>query len=148
MTQRIARDKKALSPVIATVILVSVTIVVAIAVSYWMGGIAGLYTQFEQIEITSCSAVKGTDLNYTITATLKNTGSKDSTIDNIIVNGRTYTDYGSNVTVTTLPLTIELGKSGSLTITIDGDLWESGTVVNLQFHSAAGKEYPKMLALP
>ncbi|RJS77410.1 hypothetical protein CW711_06650, partial [Candidatus Bathyarchaeota archaeon] len=40
------RNKRALSPVIATVVLVAVTIVVAVAVSYWMGGIAGLYTRF------------------------------------------------------------------------------------------------------
>ena len=38
-------DRKGLSPVIAVVVLVSVTIVVAVSVAYWMGGIAGTYTR-------------------------------------------------------------------------------------------------------
>ena len=45
------RNKRALSPVIATVILVSVTIVVAVSVAYWLGTIAASYTAFEQIEM-------------------------------------------------------------------------------------------------
>lgn len=38
------RKRRAISPVIATVILVAVAITVA--VSYWMGSIAGQYTSF------------------------------------------------------------------------------------------------------
>jgi flagellin-like protein len=147
VNHKIIKNKKALSPVIATVILVSVTIVVAIAVSYWMGGIAGLYTRFEQIEITSCNAVKEGGI-YNITSVLKNTGSQDSTIDNIIINGQLYTAYGANVTVLTIPTTIPLGTSRTIIVSINQSLWESGTTVNLQFHSAAGKDYPRMLALP
>jgi len=45
-------NRKGISPVIATVIIVAVTITVAIAISFWMGGIAGLYTRFEKLEIT------------------------------------------------------------------------------------------------
>jgi len=45
------KNRKGLSPVIATVILVAVTITVAVAVSYWMSSIAGQYTTFEKVEI-------------------------------------------------------------------------------------------------
>jgi flagellin-like protein len=38
-------DSKGLSPVTAVVVLVSVTIVVAVSVAYWMGGIAGTYAR-------------------------------------------------------------------------------------------------------
>ena len=44
-------QRKAISPVIATVILVAVAISVSVAVSYWMGSIAGQYTSFEKVEI-------------------------------------------------------------------------------------------------
>ena len=49
--RNLLRNKRALSPVIATVILVSVTIVVAVSVAYWLGTIAASYTAFEQIEM-------------------------------------------------------------------------------------------------
>ena len=49
--KNLLRNKRALSPVIATVILVSVTIVVAVSVAYWLGTIAASYTAFEQIEM-------------------------------------------------------------------------------------------------
>jgi flagellin-like protein len=52
-TSRKDRSRRAVSPVIATVILVAIAITVAVAVAYWMGGIAGQYTRFEQIEIQS-----------------------------------------------------------------------------------------------
>jgi len=47
------RKRRAVSPVIATVILVAITITVAVAVAYWMSSIAGQYTQFEKVEIQS-----------------------------------------------------------------------------------------------
>jgi len=149
------RNKKALSPVIATVILVSVTIVVAVAVSYWMGGIAGLYTRFEKVEITSCYAVKGT-MNYTVTVELKNSGSADATINYVLINGKPVSEWGNrtdyptlkNIVVRDLPLTLVLGRSEKIYIDINVTLFESGTTLDLKFHSAAGKDYPQMLALP
>ncbi|MBU0598713.1 hypothetical protein KKF61_07075 [Patescibacteria group bacterium] len=52
------RERRAISPVIATVILVAVAITVAVGVSYWMSGIAGQYTSFEKIEIQTGYAGK------------------------------------------------------------------------------------------
>ena len=93
MAREIIRIRKALSPVIATVILVSVTIVVAVAVAYWMGGIAGLYTRFEKMEITSCYAVKDANGNYNVTVQLRNSGSADATIDYVLINGKPVSQY-------------------------------------------------------
>ena len=39
---------KAISPVIATVIIVSVAIAIAVAVAFWMTGLAGAFTKFEK----------------------------------------------------------------------------------------------------
>jgi len=149
--------------VIATVILVAVTIVVAVAVSYWMGAIAGLYTRFEKIEITSCYVVKEGGY-YNITIQLKNSGSQDATITYILLNGKPTDQYteskdGFNVTVRweingqtgnlhEKGLTIPLGSSGTIYIWFKDSAYESGTTVNLQIHSAAGKDYPQMLSLP
>ncbi|KYH40848.1 MAG: flagellin [Candidatus Bathyarchaeota archaeon B26-2] len=149
VTSRIVRNKRALSPVIATVVLVAVTIVVAVAVSYWMGGIAGLYTRFEKIEIVKSYAVKESNGNFTVTIELKNSGSADATIQYVLVNGRPLDDYGANMTISpSLPASIPIGQSQAFTISINGTLFTSGTTLDLKFHSAAGKDYPVMLTLP
>lgn len=90
------RSKKGLSPVIATVILISVTIVVSVSVAYWMGSIASGYTSFEQIELPTAYAKYLSDLDdddsagpqpgWEIYIDLKNTGSADATIDNVFIN--------------------------------------------------------------
>jgi len=49
-------NKKGISPVIATVIIVSVAIAIAVAVAFWMTGITGLFTRYERVEITNCYA--------------------------------------------------------------------------------------------
>jgi flagellin-like protein len=43
--------RKAVSPVIATVILVAVTIVIALAVAFWLSGIASSLQQTERLEV-------------------------------------------------------------------------------------------------
>ena len=40
-TRSLLRSRSGLSPVIAVVVLVSVTIVVAVSVAYWMGALSG-----------------------------------------------------------------------------------------------------------
>ena len=51
------RKRKGISPVIATVVLVAVTITVVIGVAYWLGGISSQYTSFEKVEIRDSSIV-------------------------------------------------------------------------------------------
>ncbi len=168
---------------IATVILVSVTIVVAVAVSYWMGGIAGLYTRFEKIECTSYYAslvtiegkVDSDGINldqydleadngsyYKITIHVKNSGSADANIQYVILNGKPTSDYDSSWSICIgwkvgdnkknldeMSMSVPVGQSGTIYMWFSstGTL-ESGTTLNLQLHSAAGKDYPVMLSLP
>jgi len=116
--------RRAVSPVIATVILVAVTITVAVAVSYWMSSIAGQYTGFEKVEIQSGYASKLADLQLTaaidvpedlgppvvpahtipatygsvwkVTIKLKNTGSAPSTITDCFINEKPIEEYLDN----------------------------------------------------
>jgi len=152
MKARIFKNRKAISPVIATVILVSVTIVVAVAVAYWMSGIAGIYTRFEKIEIMSVSAIKGSDGNFTITMQLRNTGSADATIHSVMVNGKPLTEYTPAITTNpvlgTTGLTIVAGGDDQLQVLIDGDVFMSGTTIEVKIHTAAGMDYPRLITLP
>ena len=179
--KRLLRSRKALSPVIATVILVSVTIVVAVSVAYWMGSIAGTYTRFEKVEIPTAYANKVNDWTgdgnspwggqsvacggWNVTFVLKNSGSADATIDNLFINGKPYTQF-TNVTVRwyengatafypqngTLSLTVNAGGTATIDILVrtgeDQDItFSSGTALDIKLHTAAGKEYPKLLEL-
>jgi len=158
------QKRKAVSPVIATVILVAVAITVAVGVSYWMGGISAQYTTFEKIEVQTGYAEWVADdgagnAGWNITLELKNTGSAPSTITHVFVNDRPIAlpaAYGDVFIVTTCTtsvetagLLLEAGQSKDLCILID-DAYEnlsSGTTVNIKLHSAGGMDYIKLIRL-
>ncbi len=50
------RNKKGISTIIATIIIVSVSIVMAIAVAYWAMGIGNSFTKYEKVEFISVYA--------------------------------------------------------------------------------------------
>jgi len=98
--------RKAISPVIATVILVAVAITVAVGVSYWMSGIAGQYTSFEKVEIKSAYASRKYDATATtlfkgwvIEFGVQNTGSSPATLDSLFINDRPIKEYGITGTI-------------------------------------------------
>lgn len=93
------RNRRAISPVIATVILVAVAITIAVAVSYWMSGIAGQYTSFEKVSIKSAYASPKYDattptkfMGWVITLGLQNTGSSSATLNSLFVNEKPISD--------------------------------------------------------
>jgi len=92
------RKRRALSPVIATVILVAVALTVAVAVSYWMSGIAGQYTAFEKVEIQSAYAkiqTTPTPGGWIITLELKNSGSATANLMTVFVNEKPVDEYAA-----------------------------------------------------
>jgi flagellin-like protein len=150
MSRRLCADKRGISPVVATVILVAVTIVVAVAVAYWMGGIAGLYTRYEKLEISSIYAEGNETDGWNITVTVKNTGSADATIDNVLLNGKPHGTVSAGLNVT-LPVSLTVGSQKAITITISHEGYESfasGVSVEVRLHTAGGQEYPKTVTLP
>jgi len=178
MARRLYANKRGISPVIATVILVAVTIVVAVAVAYWMGGLTGIYTRYEKVEITSCSVQYGDNMTgdfdlelpgwnasgWKILINLKNTGSADTTIDNVLINGKLWTDYNQkdnrtaikydNTEITgtsgAISVHVRAGDTASLTIYVKaGDApFTSGTNIEIKLHSSGGHEYPRQITLP
>lgn len=161
---KIPRKSRAVSPVIATVILVAVAITVAVAVSYWMSGISSQYTQFEKVEIQTAICTLDIPGNWIIEVKLKNSGSKSSTLTNVFVNdvevdggvgGTGYDEIGPTASAITTSLTlitpfsIPSGASDTVTIWVGagyGTL-SSGTTVNLKIHSAGGMDYIKLVQL-
>jgi flagellin-like protein len=153
------RERKAISPVIATVILVAVAITVAVGVSYWMGGISSQYTSFEKVEIQSgiCRKLGGTGVEYwNVTMKLKNSGTADATLIGVFINEIEVDAYSSAAAVdqwavTNMPATytIQTGVTGKISVLIDCDYstLTSGTTVNIKVHSAGGMDYIKLIQL-
>jgi flagellin-like protein len=166
----VRRKDRAVSPVIATIILVAVAIVMAIAVAYWALGLGGTFTRYEKIEIMSMYATKkvsDSSTYWTVNATLKNSGSATATISMILIAGRPipddkvqnyvqYYEEGGNWT-NGLPPSLSPGKSYKIGILLDDNLKEdlggdivfsSGMSIEVTFHTAAGSDYPKVVVLP
>ena len=145
--------RKAISPVIATVIIVAVTIAVAIAVAFWMTGIIGLFTGFEQLQIVGIF-----DDEEGIHVTVKNTGTSTASITDVYINGRACLAQGAcTVEADDQPLTqgdsipLKSGEQTDLLIT-DVNTETVGNIgpgvsVEVKLLTASGKEYPKLIVL-
>jgi len=162
---------KAISPVIATVIIVSVAIAIAVAVAFWMTGITGLFTRYEKLEVVNAYATSNGAGNWTIFLTVKNSGTSDATIDEVFINGRPLNAYTNttvctanqttdstivlgNETLSASGISVKTGESYTLEIVIDNANsclnmdFASGQIIEIKLHTAAGNEYPKSVQLP
>jgi len=150
-----SKSRRAVSPVIATVILVAIAITVAVAVAFWMGGIAGQQTKFEQVEMQNVvckKVVSGADHYWNVTVYLKNTGTRPVTLLNAFINEREVDAYGATTfTIAVQEQYLNSGESTVVLVYIDPDKPDtsltSGTSVNINLHSAAGMDYPKLITL-
>jgi len=78
------KSRKALSPVVASIILIAVTVAVSIAVAAWMGALTFSFTATEQINITNMTFQTGTPGSILIIA--NNTGTTAVTMNEVWVN--------------------------------------------------------------
>ena len=130
---KILKSKKALSPVVASIILIAVTVAVSIAVAAWMGALTFSFMGTEQLTIPKIRWTWGTTKQFTIY--VNNTGTKDLTINQVLVN------YGtSGVTPQTglLPLILKATKSTSLTVTF---AYTNGTNYDISVVTASGYKF-------
>ena len=107
---KILKCKKALSPVVASIILIAVTVAVSIAVAAWMGALTFTFMGTEQVEIRNIAFSSGT----LATLTIKNTGTSPVTISEVWVNNVKKTSGVSPVP----PQSIS--ANGDLTLNVTG----------------------------
>jgi hypothetical protein len=143
------------------VIIVAVTIAVAIAVAFWMTGIVGLFTGFEQLQIVNVYDVQDDGIYVTV----KNTGTSAASITDIYINGYSYTQYSNDVSVTygntaadattnefkpSTGIPLKPGEQKVIKIackagaTLSLFKIEPGVSLEIKLHSAGGKDYPKV----
>jgi flagellin-like protein len=106
--RKFRKNVKALSPVVASIILIAVTVAVSVVVAAWMGGMTiGLMGNAEQSSIANIAFVTGSP--DVINVLVQNSGSTTVNITQAFVNG---------VAVDMSPLSPSIAKSASGTITL------------------------------
>ena len=88
---KILECKKALSPVVASIILIAVTVAVSIAVAAWMGALTFTFMGTEQIQMTDLDFSSSTIIKVTV----KNTGTSPVTMNEAWVNSVKQTGVSS-----------------------------------------------------
>jgi hypothetical protein len=131
-------------------VVARVAIAVAIAVAFWMTGIVGLFTGFEQLQITSI--YDDTNGIYVI---VQNTGTSTATITDIYVNGFPSSATGLKVKVSgtdvNFPIPLKPGNQTPLILYFQNAPSQftvaPGVSLEIKLHTAGGKDYPKLIIL-
>jgi flagellin-like protein len=124
------RSKKALSPVVASIILIAVTVAVSIAVAAWMGALVFNQMKTENVKISGVQFA--TSPSKAVVISVLNTGTDGVTINEVSINGGSYTS------VSNLPLTIDANSPGTVTVTYG---WELGSSYQIDVITAQGNHF-------
>jgi len=133
--KKLLKSKKALSPVVAAIILIAVTVAVSIAVAAWMGSLTFTFMETEQLTITKVTfaGASSNGLNVTI----MNTGTTDVVISSVTVTG---TGVTSASTMVGSQVTLLKGVTGEIDVNIGGT-YTAGSAYNIEFISTKGNKF-------
>ena len=158
MSKLLITKKRAVSPVIATVILIAVAVALGIAVAFWASGLTSSFSKYEKLGVSTQYAT-GSGGSWTVHLGGQNTGSSDASITQIQVNGipispgNITSDCNSKscypVSLTApLPLSVPSGSSFNVTMSISGSGFADGQTIQVTIITAAGNNYPASVVLP
>jgi len=130
--RKIRKNAKALSPVVASIILIAVTVAVSIAVAAWMGALSIGFMETEQLSISNIQWNTGA-----IQLDVRNTGTTDVVISSATVNGETI-DLDPDVTVAK-------NSDGSVSVPYN---WVQGDTYQIRLLSSKGNYFPYNAVAP
>ena len=132
---KILKSRKALSPVVASIILIAVTVAVSIAVAAWMGALTFSFMGVERLTISKIVWSWATPTARAFVINVNNTGTKDLTINQILVN---YAGVNGTAVLPTLPLILKATEGTSLTVTY---LYTNGTNYDISVATASNYKF-------
>jgi len=133
--RKLWKCRKALSPVVAAIILIAVTVAVSIAVAVWMGALTFTFMKTEELKVTNpqwSAQVTGGWANCTLN--IKNTGTATLTVNQVKVNNGAANMWPTSYT-------LQPGDSTNVIVTRTGN-YVSGTKYEFAFYTATGNRYP------
>jgi flagellin-like protein len=125
--KKLLKSKKALSPVVAAIILIAVTVAVSIAVAAWMGSLTIGFMETSELTITQMTY----ETNGNLTISVTNSGTSDVTIATVRVNGDTESFLAAE------DLTLTDGESDDLTIDMT-TAWVAGNKYSVSLFASDG----------
>ena len=129
--KKLWRSRKALSPVIAAIILIAVTVAVSIAVAAWMGALTFTWMGTEELTIATLTWTP----NTAFTIKVDNTGTRDLTITQIQVN------YGTTGVTQPTNLPLQLAAAGTTTFTDVLFAYTNGTSYDISIVTSSGYKF-------
>jgi flagellin-like protein len=134
--RKLLKSKKALSPVVAAIILIAVTVAVSIAVAAWMGSMTFTFMETEEMKITSIDFITNT-LNDQIDVYVLNTGTTDISITTTVrVSG-----LGATGTCSTTADIVEKGDVNSFSVNLGTGTWTAGSTYTVELLSSKGNKF-------
>jgi flagellin-like protein len=139
--RKIRKNAKALSPVVASIILIAVTVAVSIAVAAWMGALTVGFMATEELKITNMQFDVDTGGDpVSITLSVSNVGTSPVTLTaDALVNG-------SPVAITQTDLTFNANEDGS--VVVPYALWEQGSNYQVRISSTKGNTFTYTAVAP
>ena len=157
-----SRYRRAISPVIATVILVAVAIVISVSAAFYLSGTTSQYTGIEKIEIPTAYCTLNPAVNnsgWGAHFSVKNSGPNPAKISYIMVNDALISEYNisaggslsdTSSMGTSIPdggIIMQSGESVNIDVWIGSGLFSSGTSIAVKLHSTSGFDYVKLVKL-
>ena len=135
--RKLLKSRKALSPVVAAIILIAVTVAVSIAVAAWMGALTFTFMKTEELKITSMTftGTAGAANNNTVVLSVRNSGTSKVTVSEIRINDVVKTVWAD----TQASHEYDAGETGTITVYMGtGTGWASGNKYKVSLLSATG----------
>ncbi len=119
--------RKALSPVVASIILIAVTVAVSIAVAAWMGALTFTFMATEELKITNVEFITGGSL---VNVTMQNTGTTPITVEEIRIN------QGSNLLSSDVTVAANAVVEQQVSYS-----WTQGNAYQIKVQTSKGNQY-------
>lgn len=144
--RKIFKSKKALSPVVAAIILIAVTVAVSIAVAAWMGALTFTFMKTEELKVQSHTWATN---RTSIAITVKNTGTGALTLSEWRINDVVVPGTPSNVTYTSGSATMNAGDVTVARVAPpSGSTFTSGVKYEFAVITATGNKYTYVATAP
>jgi flagellin-like protein len=135
---KLVETRRALSPVVAAIILIAVTVAVSIAVAAWMGGLTFTFMKVEEFKVIDHTWAS--DISY-IDLTVKNIGTEPIVLGEVRINNELPN------TLVYISGSATLNKGGSATLRVTHN-FTSGRKYEFWLVSTSGTKYPFLTTAP
>jgi len=142
--KNLLRNRNALSPVVAAIILIAVTVAVSIAVVAWMGTLTIGFMGAEQLKIIN---VTYNENEGKVIIKVTNTGSSLVTITDIRIDGISYEDYNNTSVNPPLPYDLKKGLSEKFIIQFGSWPFKSGVSYGFTVITSKGDTFGPYMKL-